>query len=258
MGIFVFNLANPGVKSVAVVVAPLQTPYLVAAHALPAGTLIRDDDIKPVMIDTSKLPPGAFVDSPDARIDLRGSLVREFVDMGKPVFASDVLRPRDRGFIASVLEAGSRAVAISVDPVSGVAGLIWPGDHVDIILTQEIDKATAGRRALGETILTNIRVIAIDQEMVQGAPSDSTTAGRTTHTVTVQVDPTQVEQLAVASRLGKLTLSIRAAVDQATIISDRTTYGLDVSPALHRADKPETGNTIVIFEGTTRKEVTFP
>ena len=51
---------------------------------------------------------------------------------------ADVLRPRDRGFLAAVLAPGTRAVSIAVDPVSGVGGLIWPGDRVDVILTQEI------------------------------------------------------------------------------------------------------------------------
>ena len=91
---------------------------------------------------------------------------------------ADVLAPRDRGFIANVLREGYRAVAVGVDPVSGVAGLIWPGDHVDILLTQELEGAPVARKNLGETVLTDVRVIAIDQDMVQSAPANNAVAGR--------------------------------------------------------------------------------
>ena len=206
LGLFAFNLSHPANLSVETTVMapppPLQTAYLVAAHALPAGTLLRDEDFRAEL--TSHLPADAIVDSPAARGSLHGSLIRAFVDAGSAITTGAVLRPRDRGFIASVLQAGTRAVAIGVDPVSGVAGLIWPGDHVDIVLTQEIDKASLGKHTLSETVLTNVRVIAIDQEMVQGAPADSASAGKLVRTITLQVDPWQVEQVAVATHLGKL------------------------------------------------------
>ena len=90
---------------------------------------------------SDSVPSGAILDTPDARIGLRGSLVRKFLDAGSPVTSQDVLRPRDRGFLASVLAPDSRAISIKVDADSGVSGLIWPGDYVDVVLTQVIDKA---------------------------------------------------------------------------------------------------------------------
>lgn len=260
LGLFVMRLSHPvSLPTETAAITPLpvaQTAYLVAAHALPAGTLLRDDDFK--SLASAVVPAdGAIVDSPEARMGLRGSLIREFLDGGLPILADIVLRPRDRGFIASVLETGTRAVTISVDPVSGVAGLIWPGDHVDIILTQEIDKASLAHHVLSETVLTNIRIIAIDQQMVQGAPSDSPTAGKTVHTVTVQVDPAQAEKIALADHLGKLTLSIRSALDQTAESSDRVTFGSDVSPALSSTDRP-TGRIVTVIGGNERKEVSFP
>jgi pilus assembly protein CpaB len=152
-----------------------------------------------------------------------------------------------------VLKEGTRAVAIGVDPISGVAGLIWPGDHVDIILTQDIEKAALAQRTLSETILTDVRIIAIDQEMVQGA---ATAAGKLVRTVTVEVEPGQAEQIAVASHIGKLTLSIRAAMD-ASMAARRVTYGGDVSPALAHAEG-ERRATVTVFEGKERKDVSFP
>jgi pilus assembly protein CpaB len=91
---------------------------------LTVGTLLRDDDLAATAIPPDGLPTGALADSPETRAGLRGAMVREFVDPGKPVTANDVLRVRDRGFLAAVLEPGTRAVSIGVDEVSGVSGLI--------------------------------------------------------------------------------------------------------------------------------------
>ena len=71
--------------------------YFVAAHSLPAGTFVRDEDFELRAGSTGKLPEGAILDTADARIQLRGSLVRLFIDAGHPITAKDVLRPRDRG-----------------------------------------------------------------------------------------------------------------------------------------------------------------
>ena len=136
---------------------------------------------------SDSVPSGAILDTPDAKAGLRGSLVRKFLDTGSPVTAQDVLRPRDRGFLASVLAPDTRAISINVDPESGVSGLIWPGDYVDVVLTQVNDKADARASLAGETVLHNVRVIAIDQEIVQGAPANNAAAGKETHTVSLQL-----------------------------------------------------------------------
>lgn len=88
------------------------TGYLVAAHSLPAGTLARDEDFA---ARSGDMPAGALPDTSDARASLRGALVRRFLDQGEPVTAKDILRPRDRGFLASVLAPDTRAVSIKVN-----------------------------------------------------------------------------------------------------------------------------------------------
>src|SRR6476620_12053078 len=125
--------------------APL-VGYLVAARPLPRGTLAREEDFAIRSAPSDSVPTGAIPDTPDAKIGLRGSLVRRFLDTGSPVTSEDVLRPRDRGFLASVLAPGSRAISINVDAESGVSGLIWPGDYVDIVLTQVVEKADLAHR----------------------------------------------------------------------------------------------------------------
>ena len=254
LGLIIVNVTRSAPPpAVAQAPVPLTYAYLVAARPLPAGTLARDDDFVPRPVAPSDIPAGAIINSPDARVGLRGSLIRNYIDNGAPVMSADVLRPRDRGFIASVLHDGDRAVAIGVDPVSGVAGLVWPGDHVDVLLVQDMgEKETLAQRALSETVLADVRVIAIDQEMVQGtAPNNS--AGRLAHTVTLEVDPTQAQKLAVAASMGKLSLSIRSAGETAVATQIAPTFGADVSPALQ---KP-TGAKMAVFNGPEGKEVKF-
>src|SRR5258708_18144349 len=254
LGIIAYNayLPKPVVQVAQSAPEPVTSGYFVAAHPLPAGTLARDDDFEIRSAPSGSVPSGAIPDTPDARIGLRGSLVRRFLDTGSPVTSQDVLRTRDRGFLASVLAPGSRAISINVDPESGVSGLIWPGDYVDVVLTQVNDKAEARASLAGETVLRNVRVIAINQEIVQGAPANNAAAGKETHTVSLQLAPDQVKKIAVAKDLGKLSLAIRAAVDT----RDATTMlGCDVSDEMARQSEiASQSTTVVVYTGDKAKE----
>ena len=201
--------------------APPAVGYFVAVRPLPRGTLARDEDFAVRSVSSSdSVPAEAILDTPDARIGLRGSLVRNFLDTGSPVTSKDILRPRERGFLASVLAPDSRAISINVDAASGVSGLIWPGDYVDVVLTQE--STTAGEKknpdhqhgTLSETVAHNVRIVAIDQEIVQGGSASNATAGRVARTVSLQLAPGQVKKVIVAAELGKLSLAVRSAVDR--------------------------------------------
>jgi pilus assembly protein CpaB len=202
--------------------SPTTVGYFVAARPLPRGTLTREEDFTVRSVPPERVPVGAILETPDSKIGLPGSLVRKFVDAGTPITLQDVLRPRDRGFLASVLAPDSRAISIKVDAESGVSGLIWPGDYVDVVLTQviakaDLDKADLAHRAhrtLSETVLHNVRIVAIDQEIVQGGPSNNAAAGKVAHTVSLQLAPEQVKKVTVAGQRGKLTLAVRSAVDR--------------------------------------------
>src|SRR6516164_9261095 len=138
LGLIAYNNMTPPKPVVQVTgntPAPPTTRYFVAAHPLPAGTLAREEDFTVRSVSPDSVPSGAIIDTPEVRVGLRGSLVRTFLDTGSLVTSQNVLRPRDRGFLASVLAPGTRAISINVDAESGVSGLIWPGDYVDIVLT---------------------------------------------------------------------------------------------------------------------------
>ena len=159
------------VAAVAVESPPPVAQIVVAARPLLAGTLLKDEDFAIRRSPVSEVPDGAIAPGDESRIELRGALLRRYLDADAPLHRTDVLRPRDRGFLAAVLRPGTRAISVGVDVVTGTAGLIWPGDQVDLILTQELAAADAplARRVMGETVLSDVRVIAVDQHFTRGA-----------------------------------------------------------------------------------------
>ncbi|WP_229176707.1 Flp pilus assembly protein CpaB [Bradyrhizobium ivorense] len=239
LGLIAYNMNLPKEAPVQVAEkpptpAPATVGYFVAARPLPRGTLARDEDFTIRSAPPEKVPPGAILESPDSKAGLPGSLVRKFVDAGSPITLQDILRPKDRGFLASVLAPESRAISIKVDEESGVAGLIRPGDYVDVVLTQVFEKAEPARRALAETVLRNVRVIAIDQEIAQGGRAISAAVGKVAQTVSLELTPEQVKKVTVAKQLGTLSLAVRSAVDQWEKADAGATSSCDVSPELAR------------------------
>src|SRR6266702_8296472 len=214
--------------------APSTVGYFVAARPLSKGTLARDEDFIVRQAAPDRIPAGAILATPDTKIGLPGSLVRKFVDAGSAITLQDILRPRDRGFLASVLASDSRAISIKVDEESGVSGLIRPGDYVDVQLTQVFEKADPARRALSETVLGNVRVIAIDQEIVQGGRTVSSVAGKQAQTVSLELAPDQVKKITVAKQIGTLSLAVRAAVEQWDTADTGAMSSCDVSPEIAR------------------------
>lgn len=240
--------------------AALTVDVLVTAHNIPVGTLVREEDLARRAAPADAVPNGALIDTPDRRASLRGALLRHYLDAGAIIASGDVLYPRDRGFLAAVLSPGARAVSIGVDAISGNGGLIWPGDRVDLILTQELDQkdTPAAKRFVGETVLSDVRVVAVDQSIAQGGmASGDSTIGRIARTVTLEVTPRQSERVALAAHIGKITLAVRAAEGAVDAGDHRhSVYGSDISSALADQGPPNPPHMRVI-EGKDAREVTF-
>jgi pilus assembly protein CpaB len=241
--------------------APATVGYFVAARSLPKGTLVRAEDFTVRSVPPKSIPAGAILDTPDSKADLAGSLVRKFVDAGSPVTLQDILRPRDRGFLASVLAPDSRAISIKVNEESGVSGLIRPGDYVDVILTQVLEKVAPARRALSETVLRNVRVIAIDQELAEGGSAASPAApgklaqGKLPQTVSLELTPEQVKKITVAKQLGTLSLAVRAVVEDRNGTDSGAVSSCDVSPEIARENAIAGQRTaVVIHSGGETKQ----
>jgi pilus assembly protein CpaB len=240
---------------------PVRARMLVAARALPAGILLKEDDFVIKEVAPDDLPDTAVVPTDEARAELRGAMLRRFMEPGAPLDRAQYLRPRDRGFLAAVLAPGTRAISIGVDVVTGAAGLIWPGDQVDLILTQELGATDAplARRIVGETMLSDVRVIAVDQQITQGASGSEATVNRVARTVTLEVSTAQAERVAVGSRLGRVALAVRAIESGKALIAgdpSSSLFGADVSPALARAGLSQ-GSSMRVIQGDESKNVVF-
>jgi pilus assembly protein CpaB len=244
-----------------VVNAPPPAHILVSARAIRAGSLIVPEDMEAANVDQDKVLPGTMRDNAESRQQLRGAMMRRSLGAGEPFVPGDFLSPGDRGFLAAVLEPGMRAVTIGVDAVSGTAGLIWPGDRIDLLLTQSIDDQTlpTDHRVAGETLMEDVRVIAVDQQLVQGAQAGANgQAGTANRTVTLEVSPVDAERIEVAARLGRLSLAVHPAAQAAAVAGEpavhpeppQPVFAGDVSAALrvHGANKAATA-AVRVFRG---------
>jgi len=241
---------------VAAAIPPVAHPHvviLIAARPLRAGALLGPDDLAGREIEQPA--PDMVTDTPTGREIMLGGMVRHNLGVGTVLHDDSVLRPKDGGFLAAVLEPGMRAVSVGIDPVSGAAGLIWPGDRVDIVLTQSVDNSAqlAARRVSGETMLTGLRVVAIDQQLMQGMVG-SEGAEHAVRTVTLEVTSAQAERIAVGARLGHLSLAVRASqVDQSSVAAGppTVTWAGDVSSAVADA---KSGQPLRIYNGPDKTE----
>ena len=272
-GLVAFSALQPEPPPVAQAAANVPPPVemvgiMVANMDLPPGMLIKDADVSVRQVPPADVPEGAMVASEAVRAELRGSLLRHYVDRGKLVTRDDILRLHDRGFLAAVLSPGSRAISLAVDVVSGASGLIWPGDRVDMLLVQDVTATTDGKpgvsRVSGETIMSSVRVIAVDQQLSLAASGSATTGGsegKVARTVVLEVTPAQAERVAVAQRLGRIALTVCPIEPSELIESKRfPIYGEDVSVALTPPREQAAGPhraTMRVFQGADMKEVTF-
>lgn len=236
-----------------------QISILVASRLVHAGQLVRPQDFSARSFPVASAPPNALADTPSQREGLIGALLRVTIPPGGLVLPQDVVRPGDHGYLAAVLSPGKRAVSIGVDAISGIAGLVWPGDYVDLILTQTLDDpgVPSSHRMAAETVLSGLRIIATDQDLVRGElPSSS---GQASRTVTIEATPDQAERISLASRLGHLSLSVCPLAECAGSRQPVSlTWGGDVSPALAHGIGSNGSVTLHIFNGTTeQKDVQF-
>lgn len=242
---------RPPPPDAATAAAAARVTVLSVAHPVRAGTLLKPEDLVAKDITVGDAGDDSSLDTQDARHALAGAMVRRSLDVGDVVRMKDVMRPGDHGFLAAVLGPGMRAVSVGVDAITGSAGLIWPGDRVDLILTQALGDALipVGRRIAAETVLSDVRVIAIDQQLVQGVAPDGT-EGKA-RTVTMEVTPAQAERVAVATRIGRLSLAVQSAGDTLATppATARTTWASDVSPALGTDVAQGTRSTLHVFMG---------
>ena len=222
--------AEPAPAEVAPVVeeAPPPAPppetrnVLAAARALPVGTLLGEDDLSGRTLDREAIRSGHIVvgEGEDAGAGtLRGYAVREALAAGEPLTWSAVIGPGQRGFLAAVLRPGMRAVTVRVGKATGHAGLIDPGDRVDVILTADLQGGDREGLSLSRTILEDVRVVAVDRRIGNGpgSPEGGEERERTeVTTTTLEVSPAQGDRLVLGERKGEISLAVRSLATAAT------------------------------------------
>lgn len=205
---------------------------LVAATDVPAGQFLQaqqarwqpweKQNITPALIvkNTPSAAPAGSGGKPGLAVndnsnDYTGAVVRTGIRAGEPILKGQIVKPQERGFLSAVLDPGKRAVAAPITNVTGIAGFVFPGDRVDLILTHMIRSDEGGRvgqRRASATIVKNVRVLALDQNTSdQQAPGQQPKPAKV---VTLEVDPKQAEVVTLSLQLGTLSLSLCSLTDE--------------------------------------------
>ena len=205
------QVVQPGAPAPAQVVeAPPPTEQiLTASAALIAGSLIQPANLSSTSIPNTAMVPGELVDTSQNRSMLVGAMLRVPLNPGAPVLDNEVIHPGDHGFLAAVLPPGMRAVTIAVDDLTGANGLIWPGDNVDVLMTQNLAGAPDEKSMTAVVVLSDIRVIATGATLVKDPSTGA--GGGSVGTVTLQVTPDQASRCIMGENLGKLSLIVHSA-----------------------------------------------
>ncbi len=230
----VLGSAAPAAGAMANGAAPAAAPVnttevLVAKRALPVGTILDATalEFRPWPKD---LVEGAYyVRGQSEPAKLQGAVVRFAVPAGQPVTQGALVKPGDRGFLAAALGPGMRAVTVPVSAQSAVAGFVFPGDHIDLILTQTVSGDGPPLRA-SETVLRNLRVLATDQRTDKQTDDKGKTVVTAYSTVTVEATPKIAEKIAVAQTVGTLSLSLRSLADTQTDLDEAIASGAVTVP----------------------------
>lgn len=228
---------------------------LVATRALPVGTILDATALK-FQPWPKELVDNAYYlrKTTDLKV-LQGTVVRNAITAGQPVTQGALVKPGDRGFLAAALGPGMRAVTVPVSAQTGVAGFVFPGDRIDLVLTQTVPGGGDGPPLkVSETIMRNLRVLATDQRTDNTAGDDGKSVVRTFSNVTVEATPRIAEQIAVAQTVGAISLSLRSIADNASELEQAIASG-DIKvpdgtdPKAERAmlsrvaSQPTTGNS---------------
>jgi len=190
---------------------------LVATRALPVGTIITPDSFRFQPWPKDLIEEAYFMKETTNVESLA-------VTAGQPLTKGSLVAPGDRGFLAAALGPGMRAVTIPVSGLTGVAGFVFPGDRVDLMLTQSV-KGEGPELKVSETVIRNLRVLATDNRVVASKNEQGQQFAQKAKLVTLEATPKIAEQISVAQTLGTLSLSLRSLADSAAELEEAIASG---------------------------------
>lgn len=198
-----------GTKQVRVAKPRFETvKVLIASNDISLGNILEPKSLKWQEWPKSAVTPSFVTQKgqPKAMKEFTGAIVRSSFVSGEPILSRKVVLNGKGGFMSAILPAGMRAVSTKISAATSAGGFILPNDRVDVLLTRQ----NAGRRVLSEVILSNIRVLAIDQKIENVKSKGKTVVGKT---ATLELSPDQTEVLAMSQRMGSLSLALRSLKD---------------------------------------------
>jgi pilus assembly protein CpaB len=184
---------------------------LVAAADVPLGDKIEATKLRwqPWPRDAVRGTMVTKESKPEARTEFENSRARTQLFEGEPVNEQKLVLQNSSGFMAAVLPKGMRAISVAISAETGAGGFILPNDRVDVLLTYK-DENSGQSRNVSETVMTNVRVLAIDQTFKTNDKGEQVVVGRT---ATLELEPNQTEVLAFAEQSGQLSLTLRSIAD---------------------------------------------
>jgi pilus assembly protein CpaB len=220
---------------------------VVARQPLRFGAELNAGMLQEVAWPTDARPTGAF-----AKIDdlLAGGrrVVLAAIEENEPVLSLKVTGAGQRATLSALVKPGMKAVTIRVNDVEGVGGFVLPGDHVDVVLTRQIDKGTATT----EVILQNRRVLATDQ-----SADERTAKANIAKSVTLEVETMEAQKVWLASSVGNLSLLLRKAGETAAVKTRKISLK-DLESSEPSGSESVGTKTIVVTRASTKQEYTVP
>lgn len=195
-----------------------EVKVLTAVRDMQIGEMVRAEDLRWSDWPKASIQHAHFTAelAPDAIEDLAGAVVRMPIYAQEPVLPQRIVKRGEAGLLPVLMEPDMRAIAIEISPESATGGFVLPNDRVDLILTfeQQASAATGivSDRMVSQTMLKNVRVLAIDQTYATNPEGTSTRVGST---ATLELTPTEVELVTLARRIGRLSLSLRPLTEDA-------------------------------------------
>lgn len=263
----------PAEQQVVQTKAEIATRVLVAAKPLAIGKLIIRDDFLWQSWPDEKVHPSYLMEGVFNADQLVGHVVRSHILSGEPVTRASLVAPGAQGFLAAALTPGMRAVTVPVNQVSGIAGFLFPGDRVDLILNHEVTGSDGEQRKASETVIKNLRILAVDTRTgISNGPDGAGPQPQLGKTVTLEVTPKLAEKISLVEQIGSLTLALRslAADEGGKPLSEdgaiappdgengSWTWDAEVSRLLPPVDPLSARTRVNVNRGSERTVVEFP
>jgi pilus assembly protein CpaB len=227
---------------------PMATRTIVVAkESLRFGTEINAAMLQEVPWPADAVPSGAFAHINDIVSGGR-RVVLAALEANEPVLALKITGAGQRATLSALVKPGMKAVTIRVNDVEGVGGFVLPGDHVDVVLTRQVEKGSA----TSEVVLQNTKVLAIDQ-----SADERSFKAAVAKSVTLEVDTLEAQKIWLASSVGSLSLLLRKAGETAQMKTRKITLN-DLGNNEPVGAEKSTTTTVVVTRASSKQDYTVP